>query len=133
VALAAPAIFTLDYSGKGQAVAFNQNQTLNNSTNPATKGGQLTLYATGLGQTSPAGTDGLLGTLPLPTAAQSITATIGGQSAQVVSATEVLGQVAGMMQVTVQVPAGVASGNAVAVTLQAGTIAAPAGVTVAIK
>lgn len=132
VAAAAPGVFTLNYSGTGPAVAFNQNGQLNSSLNPAARGSQLTLYVTGLGQTSPAGTDGLLGTAPLPAAGQTVTATFGGQPATVLSATGVAGQVAGMMQVTVQVPAGITPGSAVAVGLQAGNASAPSGVTVAV-
>jgi uncharacterized protein (TIGR03437 family) len=43
------------------------------------------------------------------------------------------GQVAGMMEITVQVPSGVQTGSAVPVTLQVGDVSAPPGVTVAIK
>ncbi len=130
---AAPAWFTADYSGKGQAVALNPNQQLNSAANPAARGSQVTLFATGLGQTAPPGSDGLLGTAPLPSAAAQPIVTIGGQPATVVSATGVAGQVAGMMQVTVQIPSGIQPGAAVPVTLQVGAAAAPAGVTIAVQ
>ena len=54
-------------------------------------------------------------------------------NATLVSATEVVGRVFGLMGITVQVPAGVPPGNAVPVTLQVGGVAAPTGVTVAIS
>ena len=131
--VAAPGVFTVDYSGKGQAVAFDQNQQPNSATNPTPRGTQLTLLATGLGQTVPAGTDGLLGSAPLPSSAAQPVVTIGGQAAPFVSATGVAGQVAGMMQVTVQIPAGIQPGAAVPVTLQVAGVSAPAGVTVAVQ
>lgn len=132
-ATAAPGLFTIDYSGKGQAVAINQDHQLNNASDPAPRGSQLILLATGIGQTSPAGVDGSFGAAPLPTSNLSPTVTIGGQPATVVSTTGVAGQVAGTMQITVQVPAGIQPGNAVPVTLQVGGVSAPAGVTVAVQ
>jgi uncharacterized protein (TIGR03437 family) len=132
-ATAAPAFFTVDYSGKGQAIAFDRNQQLNNSANPTLRGTQLTLLATGLGQTAPVGIDGLLGAAPLPVSAATPTVTIGGQPAAVISATGVAGQVAGMMQITVTIPSGIPPGAAVPVTLQVSGISAPAGVTVALQ
>jgi len=132
-AAAAPAFFTADYSGKGQAVALNQSQQLNNAGNPAAQGTQLTFYATGLGQTTPPGSDGAYGAAPLPSAAVPPTVTIGGQPATLVSATGIAGMVSGVMQVTVQIPSGIQSGSAVPVTLQVGNASAPSGVTVAIQ
>ncbi|HEV3333480.1 MAG TPA: hypothetical protein VG096_20995 [Bryobacteraceae bacterium] len=132
--LAAPALFTTGESGHGQAVAFNQNQQANSSATPAPVGSMITLYATGLGQTSPPGTDGLPGTASPPAAALPVTVTIGGQSATVQgSASGVPGVVAGLMQVTVQVPASLAANAAAPVTLQVGSASAPSGVTVAIS
>ncbi|MBZ5579046.1 MAG: SMP-30/gluconolactonase/LRE family protein [Acidobacteriia bacterium] len=133
VVAANPGLFTLNYSGKGQAVAVNQTGQLNTSSSPAAVGSQLLLYASGLGQTSPTGTDGLLGTAPLPAAAQPVHVTIGGQPATVISATGVAGQLAGLMQVTVQVPAGITTGAAVPVTVQVGSATSASGVTVAVS
>ena len=130
---AAPALFTTDEQGTGQAVAFNQNQQPNSASNPATAGSMLTLYATGLGQTSPAGNDGLIATAPLPTATLPVTVTIGGQPAPVQgTASGVFSAVAGLMEITVQVPA-IAANAAAPVTLQVGSATAPAGVTVAVS
>ena len=132
VAPTAAALFTLDYSGKGQAAALNQNQLANGASSPAAAGSQLMLFATGMGQTSPPGTDGAVVTAPPPTVALPVV-TIGGQPAAVVSASGVPGTIAGLMQIVVQVPAGVQAGTAVPVTLQAGGVSAPAGVTVAVS
>ena len=58
VAGTAPGLFTGNASGSGQLVAINQDNTLNASTNPAAKGSIVVFYATGEGQTSPAGQNG---------------------------------------------------------------------------
>jgi uncharacterized protein (TIGR03437 family) len=130
---AAPAVFTTDEEGKGQAVAFNQNQQANSAANPAAAGSTLTLYATGLGQTSPPGTDGLLAPASPPSAALTVTVTIGGQPATVQHATAVPNVVEGLMEIMVQVPANLAATAAAPVTLQVGNATAPSGATVAIS
>ena len=58
VATTAPAIFSADASGKGQAAINNSDGSLNSSTNPATPGSFITFYVTGEGQTNPPGSDG---------------------------------------------------------------------------
>lgn len=45
-----PGVFTLDASGKGQAVALNQDSSLNTASNPAKVGDVISLYVTGLRQ-----------------------------------------------------------------------------------
>jgi trimeric autotransporter adhesin len=132
VAPAAPGIFTLNASGQGQAIAFNANGQLNSSANTAASGSQLTLYATGGGQTSPPSTDGSFGSAPLPQTALPVSVTIGGQPATVTTAGGALNQVAGMVAITVEVPSNVQPGSAVPVTLQIGSATAQTGVTVAI-
>lgn len=132
-AATAPGLFTLDYSGKGQIVAFDQNFKANSASNPIAPGGQLMLIATGLGQTTPGGADGLLAPTPPPASGGTPTVTIGGQPATVVSATAVSGFVQGLMQITVQVPAGISAGTAVPVTMQAGGGSAQPNVTIAVS
>src|SRR5262245_56358440 len=62
----APGIFTIDASGLGQGAIVNQDGTVNSATNPAVPGSFVSVYATGEGQTDPAGVDGKLGAAPLP-------------------------------------------------------------------
>jgi hypothetical protein len=57
--LAAPALFTADGSGKGQAAALNQDGTLNSVVNPASAASIVTVYGTGLGATVPISKDGV--------------------------------------------------------------------------
>ena len=102
----APGLF---YSG--EALAYNQDGTLNSSTNAAAAGSVVVLYATGLGQTDPPGQDGMRsGALVLAETVAPVTATIGGQPAAVIYAGSAPGQIAGLMQVEAVVPAGVGTG-----------------------
>ena len=65
---AAPGIFTLNGSGTGQALAFNQDGAPNSSAHPAVVGSVVTFFATGAGQTVPPGVDGVLHrSAPAPT------------------------------------------------------------------
>jgi uncharacterized protein (TIGR03437 family) len=128
---AAPALFTYNYSGTGPAVALNQDGSLNGAGNAVKIGNTITLYETGEGQTSPSGTDGLLGSATPPAPVLPVTVTIGGQPATVVSYGGIPGVVAGVMQVTAQVPSGIAPGN-VAVVVTVGSAGTQPGVTIAV-
>jgi len=137
VAPAAPALFTANSSGTGQAAAVNQTGSFNNAANPASAGEYVFLYATGFGQTNPAGQDGGFtvappaGVLPLPLL-QPVTVTIGGINATSNYAGGAPGLVQGVMQVTAQIPNGLPAGNA-AVVVKVGGVDTQAGVTVAVS
>ena len=134
VAASAPSIFTSDSTGKGQAAAINQDGiTLNSASAPARRGDIISLYATGEGQTTPAGVDGKPASLPLPHPNLAVTVTIGGQNAQVQYAGGAPGEVAGLMQINVQIPPGIAQGNGVPVVLQVGNARSQSGVTIAVQ
>jgi trimeric autotransporter adhesin len=134
VAAAAPGLFTADASGHGQAAALNQNLQPNSAGNPAARGSLLSLFATGAGQMSPSAADGALNGSSPPSmpVLQPVAVTIGGQAATVSAAIGALGQVAGMLEITVRVPSGIQPGKAVPVTLQIGGASSQSGVTVAI-
>jgi uncharacterized protein (TIGR03437 family) len=114
---AAPALFTLNGSGLGPAAAFNQDGSLNTSATPAAKGSVVVLYATGEGQTSPAGVDGkIAGDLPLPMPTGTVTVLVGGppgvgRSAAVLYAGAAPTLVAGVLQMNVVIPEDAPSGN----------------------
>ena len=127
LAAAAPGLFT---SG-GSALAWNQDGTLNSATNAATAGSVLVLYATGLGQTDPAGQDGTkYSSLVLAETVAPVTATVGGKAATVIYAGSAPGQIAGVMQVEVVVPAGAGTGAVPVVITSSGasSVATPAPV-----
>ena len=134
LAAAAPALFTLDQSGKGQAAAVNQDGTnaVNGAAHPIKIGSYVALYITGAGQTNPPGVDGLPGAVPYPLPLLGVTATVGGKQATVQYAGGASGLVAGAMQVNVQIPAGITAGNSVPVSVQVGTATTPTGVTIAV-
>src|SRR6476659_2166420 len=60
VVASAPALFTLDSSGRGQAAMLNEKVCCNSARNPARRGSIGVLYATGAGQSRPQGSDGIL-------------------------------------------------------------------------
>jgi len=133
VAASAPGVFTADSSGQGQAAALNQDTTPNSATTPAKIGDVITLFATGEGQTSPPGVDGKPATGTLPQPVLPVTVTIGGQTAHVAYAGGAPNEVAGVMQLNVQIPSGIQTGDAVPVILWVGYAASQSGVTVAIR
>ncbi len=126
-----PGVFTADGSGRGQAAAVNQDGTRNGSATPARAGSVVSLYATGEGQTLPAGVDGKAAASPLPQPVGPVTVTIGGLPADVRYAGGAPGQIAGVMQVNVAVPDGLA--GAVSVVLSVGGVASQPGVTLAVR
>lgn len=134
VAPSAPALFTTNASGKGQAAAFNQDNSLNSAAEAAARNTIVQLFATGEGATLPDGEDGRLANgAALPRPRLPVTVTIGGQAATVVYAGAAPGQVAGLMQVNARIPQNVAPGAAVPVVLRVGQASSPAGVTIAVK
>lgn len=131
LAATAPGVFTSNGSGRGQAAATNQNGTPNGDSAPAAVGSVLSLYATGEGQTSPAGVDGKTTGTVLPTPVAPVTVTIGGVPATVQYAGGAPGVIAGVMQVNAVVPAGVS--GTVPVVVTAGSAASQSGVTVVVR
>src|SRR5581483_9601775 len=127
VAAVAPALFTSDGSGKGLAAAINNaDNSINGPSHAAAAGSLVTLFATGLGATNPAGIDGLPGGLPLPQPATPVTATIGGKAATVQYAGGAPGIIAGVSQINLVVPSGLTAGNN-AVVITIGGVSSPAG------
>jgi uncharacterized protein (TIGR03437 family) len=132
VASQIPAIFTLNGSGAGQAAAINNKDgSINGAARPVKVGDYVQLYITGVGQTSPSGTDGAINAAtPLP--AGTVKVTIGGQTANVNYAGGAPGAVAGVLQVNAQIPAGVTAGGTVPVVVTVGTSNSQPGVTIAV-
>lgn len=131
VADANPALFTLNY-GTGNAVAVNQDGTINSDQNPAPRGSIVVLYATGEGQTSPAGVTGQGAVAPFPLPVLPVTLTIADIPASVLFAGEAPGFV-GLMQINAQVPSGFVPTGDLPVVLSVGTYQSPAGVTIAVE
>ena len=87
----------------GVYIVLNQDFTVNSAANPVLPGGAVVLYATGEGQTNPAGQDGRIAgshwgdMWPRPMLA--VTVQVGGLPAQVLYAGAAPGFIAGAMQV----------------------------------
>jgi uncharacterized protein (TIGR03437 family) len=128
----APSIFSADASGTGQGAIQNSDLTINSDANPASAGSVIVFYATGEGQTSPGGIDGLLANGPTyPKPVLPVSVTIGGVPAEVLYAGAAPTFVAGVMQVNVRVPAGLGSGD-LPVQITVGSAPSSAGVTVCV-
>ncbi len=133
LAPAAPAIFTLDSSGRGAGAILNQDSSVNSPANPARIGSVVSIFATGEGQTSPAGVDGKPGSNPVPHPILPVSVTIGGQTVTPIYAGGAPGDVAGVLQVNVKIPSGIQTGGAVPVLLQVGNALSQSGVTIAVQ
>ena len=134
---AQPGLFSANEQGSGPGAIYNQNSTLNSSTNPESPGNYIALYGTGEGLLSPAGTTGTLAPTapPFPTFAGSISVTIGGvavPASGIAYAGPVPGFVEGEFQMNVQIPSTVPAGNQPVVVTIAG-VASQANLTVAVK
>jgi uncharacterized protein (TIGR03437 family) len=118
VSSAAPAIFSANGTGAGQAAAVNPDGTLNDASHPAAAGSYISLYLTGTGQTTPPGVDGqLASTQPYPAPIAPISATVGGVAAQVLYEGAAPAEVAGVTQLVLQIPAGTPAGGYVPIQL----------------
>jgi uncharacterized protein (TIGR03437 family) len=128
-----PGVFTLDATGTGPAAVLNQDGSINSATNPAARGSVISIYATGEGQTSPAGVTGSVAQSNTKTPLLPVTAKIGGTEATVQYAGSAPGEVAGVLQVNAVIPAGLSPGPDVLVLVSIGGIASQSGVTIAVK
>ena len=125
----APGLFTADESGSGQAMALNENGTINSTSTPVAEGTVVIVYMTGAGLVTPPTPDGVFNNVqPMLTA----TATLGGQPAPVQFVSGAYTMTPGVIQVYIRVPAGI-TGSAVPVVVTIGGVSTQAGVTVAVK
>lgn len=129
----APGVFTMDATGTGPAAVLNQDGSVNSATNPAAGGSVISIFATGEGQTLPAGVTGSVTQSITTVPVLPVTVTVGGVASTVQYAGPAPGEVAGVLQVNAVVPPGIAPGTAVAVTVSAGGVASQAGVTIAVN
>ncbi|HEX5431213.1 MAG TPA: SBBP repeat-containing protein [Bryobacteraceae bacterium] len=134
---AAPGLFSLDYSGKGQAVAYEyagqSAPVLNSASNPAPVGSLLVIYATGEGQSDPPGQDGLIANAVVPKAAGQVSVTIGGvPQPDIRYAGAIPGEAPGILQVNLVVAPGTPSGIQ-PIVVSADGVSSQTGMTVAIQ
>ncbi|MFN7937998.1 MAG: hypothetical protein U0R19_32010 [Bryobacteraceae bacterium] len=99
----APEIF-LRPATVNEAAAFDSAGRPNSQTNPFAPSDLVVLYATGLGQTTPASQTGQPATAPLPVPTLPISLTISGQPATIEYISQAPGQV-GVTQIHARIPA----------------------------
>jgi len=132
VAPTAPALFTLDGSGGGQAAVQNADGSLSGPDHPARRGSVVTLWGTGPGETVPPGVDGAIAGSPARLPIQRITVDVGGQPAEVLYAGDAPGMVSALLQINVRIPASAPTGASIPLGVSAGNARSPSGVTIAI-
>jgi len=134
VAPTGPSVFSVDFTGSGQGAILNQDGiTVNSFKHPAAKGSVVSIFATGEGQTLPGGLDGKLatgGNLPIPAAPVKVL--VNGKQVDVLYVGAAPGQVAGLLQVNVRIPADTPFGD-IPVEIQIGDAASQPGITVAVE
>ena len=102
-------VFTIQTNGAGQAVARNQDGTVNSSAEPAARGSFVSLYATGLGGTTPGATAGTAGPRSPLARVDDVAVLVGGVPANVTFAGLAPGLV-GTYQINFQVPSNLVTG-----------------------
>jgi uncharacterized protein (TIGR03437 family) len=110
VQAAVPGVYTQNFQGTGPGAIINQDGVTGNGPGAlAAKGSVVSVYMTGEGQTSPAGSTGAIapvsGPVPWKQPKLKATATIAGLPAQVQYYGSAPGEISGVMQVNVQIPA----------------------------
>jgi uncharacterized protein (TIGR03437 family) len=123
LAAAAPGIFTVDSSGKGQGIIIgvdsSGNQALADSSHPVKAGQAIVIYCTGLGEVDPPVATGSPAPLaPLSTTIQQIDVTVSSIRTKVLFSGLTPGY-PGLYQVNAIVPDGVTPGAQVPVTITA--------------
>ena len=107
--LAYPALFRLQIGVTAQAVAENQDTSLNGPSNPAAPGSIVTLWGTGFPPlTSPCATGGINAYGPVDLAAGYSVTMVGGGTVQYAGGAPALA--CGVVQINVQVPVSAPSG-----------------------
>ncbi len=102
----APALFSLDGSGRGQGAILNTDYSLNSPSNPANWNSIVMLFGTGEGQSEPPGVDGKISREVLPRPLLPVEVTVGGKPVEVLYAGAAPGLVAGVFQINVRLPPG---------------------------
>lgn len=133
VGAAAPALFTIDSSGKGQAAVLNQDGIANGPNAAAPAGSVLQIFATGEGQTDPYGVDGRLASTILPKPRLAVKVELGGIMLTPEYAGAAPGAASGLLQVNVRIPGSFAPNAKATLRVWVGEQVSQDGVTVATK
>ena len=93
----------------------------------------ISLYATGEGETAPAGVDGKLATTQVKQPLAVVSVTIGGKRVTPIYVAGAPGEIAGVIRIDAQIPSDIQTGPAVPVLMQFGTNSSQQGVTIAVR
>ncbi len=133
VAAAIPGFFSVDFSGRNQIAALNEDGSVNATSNAAERGKLIVLYGTGAGTFKSSPIDGAVIGLPLPEFLAPLTLQIGGVEAQLFYAGPAPGLVSGVFQINARIPDGIDPGDRVTIRVKSGSIESPTGTTIAVK
>ena len=128
-----PGLFTVNASGRGQTASLNEDGSYNSTTNPATRGSIVVLYATGEGKTTPDGVDGKLTDSKLPKPQAAVNVTVGGVEAEVIYVGGAPGLTAGLLQINIRVPLGSTPSGSAPVIVKIGSASSQIGATIATR
>ena len=131
VAPTVPGIFASNSQGFGQGAILNQNGSINSAANPEIAGNVVQIFGTGGGAFTSQVADGEIIGLPLPDLIADVTATIGGLPATVAYHGPAPTQVAGILQVNVEIPLGLSGPQPVVLTV--GGVPTQSNITVAVQ
>jgi uncharacterized protein (TIGR03437 family) len=132
VGAAGPAIFTYHANGSGQVLAVNPDGSLNGPSAASARGSVIVMYWTGSGLLSPQAADGEV-TPGVASPLLPVSVSIGGSPATVFYSGAAPMEVAGLEQLNVQVPQGIATGSAVPVIVTVGDYSSRPDVTLVVK
>ncbi len=124
---AAPALFTISQTGRGQVAVLNQDYSVNSIAAPAVRGSHIMIYGTGFGVANEVGTDGL------SILRSGVTATIGGKPADVTFAGLAFGYTSGLQQINVKVPENIPAGSSIGVQLMVNGEFTQTGTTIVVE
>jgi uncharacterized protein (TIGR03437 family) len=129
----APAVFTVNGSGSGQAVAVNQDGTICDPSHPAAAGSYITVYFTGGGTTNPFGVTGSVTGSVLKRLSQTTSVTIGNQPATVTFAGAAPTFVDGVGQLNIRLADDTPSGPAQPLIVTVGLNSSSGAATIAVR
>lgn len=133
VARTAPGFFSVDYSGKNQVAALNEDGSVNSAGNPVGAGQLIVFYGTGAGTFKTPPVDGAVIGAPVPEFLAPLSLKIGGLDAELLYAGPAPGLVSGVFQINARVPDAVEPGDKVLIQLKSGANDSPVGTTIAVK
>jgi uncharacterized protein (TIGR03437 family) len=132
-AAAAPAVFTTNAGGSGQAIAVNLDGTLCDAAHPAAPGSYIIIYFTGGGTTAPSGSTGSVAGSTLKRLTQTALATVADVPATVTYSGSAPSLIEGMNQLNIKLDDKTPSGTAQPLIVTVGNNSSPATATIAIK